>query len=77
MKKRLLFFCVFVLFLGGSAAQFQIPDLKEVHVIPTHVAVNVDMLEGTGDVAGNIGVSAGPDGSVSIGKQFAQLAGRP
>lgn len=77
MKKHLLFFCVFVLFLGRSAAQFQIPDLKEVRVIPTHVAGNVDMLEATGDVAGNIGVSAGPDGSLSIEKQFAQLAGRP
>lgn len=76
MKKLTLFFCAFVLFSGRPAAQSQIPDLRDVRIITTHVAGNVYMLEATGDVAGNIGVSAGPDGILLIDTQFAPLAGR-
>jgi hypothetical protein len=32
------------------------------------------MLEATGDVAGNIGASVGPDGILLVDTQFAQLA---
>jgi glyoxylase-like metal-dependent hydrolase (beta-lactamase superfamily II) len=60
----------------GSGSPSQIPDLKDVRIITTHVAGPVYMLEATGDVAGNIGVSAGPDGILLIDSQFAQLADR-
>jgi len=69
-----LFF--FVLLFSVSTAQAQIPDLKNVKILTTHVAGNVYMLEATGDVAGNIGVTAGPDGLLLIDTQFAPLADR-
>jgi len=62
-------------FLGGaSPIQEQIPNLEGVRIVSTHVSGNVYMLEATGDVAGNIGVSAGPDGILLIDTQFAPLA---
>jgi glyoxylase-like metal-dependent hydrolase (beta-lactamase superfamily II) len=76
MKKQTIPLFLFVLLFWVSAAQAQIPDLKNVKIITTHVAGNVYMLEATGDVAGNIGVSAGPDGILLIDTQFAPLADR-
>ena len=76
MKKLAVPLVLFFLFLGESVAQAQIPDLTNVRIITTHVAGNVYMLEATGDVAGNIGVSAGPDGILLIDTQFAPLADR-
>jgi glyoxylase-like metal-dependent hydrolase (beta-lactamase superfamily II) len=63
-----------VFFAAGYAVHAQIPDLTNVRIITTHVSGNVYMLEATGDVAGNIGVSAGPDGLLLIDTQFAPLA---
>ncbi|MGD8539552.1 MAG: MBL fold metallo-hydrolase [Candidatus Aminicenantes bacterium] len=76
MKKLPLFLLVLFLFFGQWASPSQIPDLKNVRIITTHVAGPVYMLEATGDVAGNIGVSAGPDGILLIDTQFAPLADR-
>ena len=50
------------------------PDLSNVKIITTHVAGNIYMLEATGDVAGNIAVSAGPDGILLVDTQFAPLS---
>ena len=71
-----LFFFTLTLLFGISAAYTQIPDLTNVKIIVTPVAGNVYMLEATCDVAGNIGVSAGPDGILLIDTQFAPLADR-
>jgi cyclase len=76
MKKLTFPLFFFTLLFGICAAQTQIPDLKNAKIITTHVAGNVYMLEATGDVAGNIGVSAGPDGILLIDTQFAPLADR-
>ncbi len=76
MKKLPLFLLVLFLFYGQWASPSQIPDLKTVRIITTHVADPVYMLEATVDVAGNIGVSAGPDGILLIDTQFAPLADR-
>jgi len=51
----------------------QMPDLTGVEIITRPVAGNVYMLEATKDVAGNIGVSVGPDGILIIDDQFAPL----
>ncbi len=51
----------------------QMPDLTGVEIITHPVAGNVYMLEATNDVAGNIGVSVGPDGILIIDDQFAPL----
>jgi glyoxylase-like metal-dependent hydrolase (beta-lactamase superfamily II) len=51
----------------------QMPDLTGVEIITHPVAGNVYMLEATKDVAGNIGVSVGPDGILIIDDQFAPL----
>jgi cyclase len=75
MKKLTALLFMFFLF-GEFAAQAQIPDLKNVRIITSHVAGKVYMLEATGDVAGNIGVSAGPDGILLIDTQFAPLSDR-
>ena len=48
-------------------------DFSDVEVEATHVAGNVYMLTGRG---GNIGVSAGPDGTLIVDDQFAPLADR-
>jgi glyoxylase-like metal-dependent hydrolase (beta-lactamase superfamily II) len=76
MKKLKFLPLLFVLFLGGSKPPSQIPNLKDVRINTIHVAGTVYMLEATGDVAGNIGVSAGPDGILLIDTQFAPLAER-
>jgi cyclase len=76
MKKLTISLVLSVLFLMSSVSQAQIPDIKNVKIITTHVAGNVYMLEATGDVAGNIGVSAGPDGILLVDTQFAPLAER-
>jgi cyclase len=54
--------------------QEDMPDLSNVKIITTHVAGNIYMLEATGDVAGNIAVSAGPDGILMVDTQFAPLS---
>ena len=51
-----------------------IPDLTGVQIKTKHIKSNIYMLEATGDVAGNIGVSVGPDGVLLVDTQFAQLA---
>ena len=74
IKKRLLsalLFFAFSLCLGIS--QENIPDLKKVKIITTHVAGNIYMLEATGDVAGNIAVCVGSDGILMVDTQFAPL----
>ncbi|MFC2164214.1 MBL fold metallo-hydrolase [Acidobacteriota bacterium] len=63
-----------VLCLSFSGAQEEMPDLNNVEILTTHIAGNVYMLEATGDVAGNIAVSAGPDGLLLVDTQFAPLA---
>ena len=56
-----------------SGSPTQMPDLTGVEIITHPVAGNVYMLEATKDVAGNIGVSVGPDGILIIDDQFAPL----
>jgi glyoxylase-like metal-dependent hydrolase (beta-lactamase superfamily II) len=57
-------------------AQEKIPDLTNVRIIARHVSGSVYMLEATGDVAGNIAASIGPDGVLLVDTQFAPLAGK-
>ena len=57
----------------SSGPLAQMPDLTGVEIITHPVAGNVYMLEATKDVAGNIGVSVGPDGILLIDDQFAPL----
>jgi len=54
----------------------ELPDLKNVKIITRHVAGNIYMLETTGDVAGNIGASIGPDGILIVDTQFAPLGSK-
>jgi len=54
----------------------QKPDLTGVEIITYPVAGNVYMLEATGDVAGNIGVSIGKDGILIIDDQWSELSGQ-
>jgi len=51
-----------------------IPDLTEVQIKTKYISKNIYMLEATGDVAGNIGASVGPDGILLVDTQFAPLA---
>ena len=51
----------------------QMPDLTGVTIRTEHVGGNVYVLETSGDVAGNIGVSVGEDGVLIIDDQFAPL----
>jgi len=51
-----------------------VPDLSGVQIETTHINRNIYMLEATGDVAGNIGASVGPDGVLLVDTQFAPLA---
>jgi len=51
-----------------------IPDLSGVQIKTTNVNRNIYMLEATGDVAGNIGASVGPEGVLLVDTQFAPLA---
>ena len=57
------------------ATEVQKPDLSGVQIIPHPVAGNIYMLEATGDVAGNIAVSVGPDGILIVDDQWAELTG--
>jgi glyoxylase-like metal-dependent hydrolase (beta-lactamase superfamily II) len=66
---------IFVL-LGAIWGQEEIPQLENVEILVTPVAGNISMLEATGDVAGNIAVSAGQDGFLLVDTQFAPLAGQ-
>ncbi len=51
----------------------QMPHLTGVTIRTEHVGGNVYMLEASGDVAGNIGVSVGEDGILIVDDQFASL----
>jgi cyclase len=52
------------------------PDLDGVTIKTYHVNGPVYMLEATGDVAGNIAVSSGPDGFFIVDTQFSPLSGQ-
>jgi len=75
--KKILPFLVTVSLLPvfHGRAQEETPDLSRVKILATHVAGSVYMLEATGDVAGNIAVSAGTDGILLVDTQFAPLSG--
>jgi glyoxylase-like metal-dependent hydrolase (beta-lactamase superfamily II) len=51
----------------------QMPDLTGVTIRTEYLAGSVYMLEASGDVAGNIGVSVGQDGILIVDDQFAPL----
>ncbi len=72
-KLLILMFLIGVLCLNPCLSQDEIPDLSRVKIITTHVAGPIYMLEATGDVAGNIAVSVGPDGILMVDTQFAPL----
>jgi cyclase len=65
---------IFIFSLCYGTFQEDMPDLSNVKIITTHVAGNIYVLEATGDVAGNIAVSAGPDGILMVDTQFAPLS---
>lgn len=54
----------------------QQPDLSGVTLVTLPLGGHLYMLEATGDVAGNIAVSAGPDGVLIVDDQWAGLAGQ-
>jgi formylglycine-generating enzyme required for sulfatase activity len=56
------------------AAKQERPDLDGVEILVHPVNGNVVFLEATGDVAGNIAASVGPDGVLLVDTQFAELA---
>ena len=62
-----------IVFYHGNS-QENVPDLSNVKILMTHVTGNIYMLEATGDVAGNIAVSAGQDGILLVDTQFAPLS---
>ena len=74
MKRILLIILIFAFSFDPVISQDEMPDLDDVRIITTHVAGHIYMLEATGDVAGNIAVSAGPDGILLVDTQFAPLA---
>lgn len=74
MKRILLVILIFAFSFDPAISQEKIPDLDNVRIITTHVAGHIYMFEATGDVAGNIAVSAGPDGILLVDTQFAPLA---
>ncbi len=55
------------------AMSTQKPDLTGVEIVTHPVTGNIYMLEATGDVAGNIAVSVGPDGILIVDDQWAEL----
>ncbi|UCE42287.1 MAG: SUMF1/EgtB/PvdO family nonheme iron enzyme [Candidatus Aminicenantes bacterium] len=65
---------IFIISLCYGRFQEDMPDLSNVKIVTTQVAGNIYMLEATGDVAGNIAVSAGPDGILLVDTQFASLS---
>jgi len=74
MKRKLMGALLLCLCIGFGNAQEEMPNLDNVEIITRHISGNVYMLEATGDVAGNIAVSAGPDGLLLVDTQFAPLA---
>ena len=58
-----------------ASADDQKPDLTGVEIVTHPVAGNIYMLEATGDVAGNIATSVGPDGILIVDDQWAELTG--
>ncbi len=67
---------MFILLIGLGNAQAEIPDLKGVKIITRHVAGNIHMLEATGDVAGNIAASIGPEGVLIVDTMWTPLTGK-
>lgn len=59
-----------------SSAGAQVPDLSGVSIETTSLGNGMYMLEATGDVAGNIAVSAGEDGILIVDDQFEGLTGQ-
>ena len=55
--------------------EIQKPDLGGVEITTHPVSGNIYMLEASGDVAGNIAVSVGPDGILIVDDQWAELTG--
>jgi formylglycine-generating enzyme required for sulfatase activity/glyoxylase-like metal-dependent hydrolase (beta-lactamase superfamily II) len=74
MKRLFVNALLCALILSASIAQEEIPDLSQVKIITDHVGGNIYMLEATGDVAGNIAASIGPDGILLVDTQFAPLS---
>ena len=64
---------VLVLLLSVCTGAGQKPDLTGVRIVTHPVAGHISMLEATGDVAGNIAVSVGPDGVLIVDDQWAEL----
>jgi glyoxylase-like metal-dependent hydrolase (beta-lactamase superfamily II) len=64
-----------LLLLGcASGPEPSMPDLTGVAILTRHVAGSVYMLEATGDVAGNVAASIGPDGVLLVDTQFEGLS---
>jgi len=74
LKPLFLFVFIVALAFPAGGSQEEIPDLENVEIIVTHLSGPVYMLEATGDVAGNIAVSAGDDGILLVDTQYAPLA---
>jgi cyclase len=77
MKMANAFLLAFILLLFSlcpGISQEDLPDLSKVEIVRTHVEGPIYMLEATGDVAGNIAVSAGPDGILIVDTQFTPLS---
>lgn len=74
MKRLLVTALLCGLVLIAGIAQEEIPDLSQVEIITNHVGGNIYRLEATGDVAGNIAASIGPDGILLVDTQFAPLS---
>jgi cyclase len=70
---RLLSASIYFLILSVNI-QAQKPDLTDVKIITHQITESIYMLEATGDVAGNIGVSVGNDGILIIDDQWAELS---
>ncbi len=73
MKKMILIF-VFCVALFPAQVFSQMPDLAGVTINTYPVNGQVYMLEASGDVAGNIAVSAGQDGILMVDSQFEPLS---
>jgi len=73
MKSIYIIALLIFLHFGFGGVQEEMPNLDNVEIITRHISGRVYMLEATGDVAGNIAVSAGPDGLLLVDTQFAPL----
>ena len=60
---------------AAPAVASQKPDLTGVEIVTHPGSGNIYMLEASGEVAGNIAVSAGPDGILIVDDQWAELTG--